>query len=191
MPCPCCGPKWSCWSCCCPDGSDAPQSTTLQISNYRLEFPDRDNLIQFDGMSVNGTYTLNRTLEADPISDQQFPNTTTTCVRYLYRSGQQSQCTTVAGNDTKLLFVSQFFPVRGGLLTRFNAAFSGRDSDGVCMWFGSSFTGESLPYVICDGQAGSQVPAVQFRFQLNKPGRVRPVADSRPQFVLCDVAHYR
>jgi hypothetical protein len=163
----------------------------LQISNYRLEFPDRDNLIQFDGMSVNGTYTLNRTLEADPISDQQFPNTTTTCVRYLYRSGQQSQCTTVAGNDTKLLFVSQFFPVRGGLLTRFNAAFSGRDSDGVCMWFGSSFTGESLPYVICDGQAGSQVPAVQFRFQLNKPGRVRPVADSRPQFVLCDVAHYR
>jgi hypothetical protein len=182
--CPCCGPKWSCWSCCCPDGSDAPQSVTLQLSNYRLEYPDPNNLFQFDGMSVNGTYTLNRTLEADPMIDPPAHNNTTTCVRYLYRSGQQSQCQTTVGNDTKMLFVSQFFQFRSGILTRFNVAFSGKDSDGVCMWFGSVFTG-SPSYIICDGQAGSQTPEVQFRLQVNKPGIARPF------FVLCDVALYR
>jgi len=110
MACPCCGPKWICVDCCCPDGSAPPSSVKLTMANQR--FCDQDDVggensggrffappDLYKSVSIEGSYTLKQDIfgpykRLDTRSGQVISGpVAANCVNYSYYSGSSIKMT--------------------------------------------------------------------------------------------------
>jgi hypothetical protein len=186
MACPCCGPVWVCNDCCCPDGSEAPSTITLTLSNHRA--PERDevgalrwggrfyapaNYYLFSDISLNGSYTLKQDTFG-PYTAASAPSANN-CIFYSYRDGKKEL---QAGR----------WPREAGTLYYFS--FSGLSIvDGQPLSLAGAFNGGTL-YDICSGQPGRQDISANcdiikngVRWEVFGDGRVWPLTTSFDVFI--------
>jgi len=161
MACPCCGPKWACYQCCCPDGTPARNTVTIQVtpnSSYRVPYE-----------VFEGTYTLalspvvgiaDQRISADPRARGA------TCLRYSFASAADNTgCRDVAGEPSKRIAFRQ--QPDGLVLTYWE--FSGRDDQGRCVYVSSVVYSSILSY-LCGGFSGLALQTV-FSVDLKASGQ--------------------
>ena len=133
MACPCCGPKWACYQCCCPDGTAARSSISIQVT------PNSNYLVPYK--TFEGTYTLTLSLSS--------------CLLYEFRSAADSTgCRPAAGDPSTII---TFYQYRGGFnngLVKTAWDFCGKDNQGRCIFAGSSSAYSSLNSYLCSGYSG-------------------------------------
>jgi len=123
MACPCCGPKWVCYQCCCPDGSNPKPSITVRVvanQSYRVPYE-----------IFEGTYTLPLDLTTGRTDSQVYPTRLqTTCVKYSFTGvAADGGCGGPFGDLSKYISFQQ--QVNGDLITLWG--FSGRDDQNRCI----------------------------------------------------------
>jgi hypothetical protein len=143
MACPCCGPKWACYQCCCPDGSAARNSIGIQVTannEYRVPY-----------QMFEGTYTLT----LDPIGSVGVQTVLAdsrargaTCLRYSFESAADNTgCR--QGEPSKRIAFCQLYD--GVVLTYWE--FCGKDEQGRCVFAGSIAYSTLISY-LCGGFSG-------------------------------------
>lgn len=123
MACPCCGPKWVCYQCCCPDGSSPRPSITVRVvpnASFRVPY-----------QIFEGSYTLTHDFTTGRDEPQVEPTRLrTTCVRYSFiGNAADAQCGGPFQGLSKYISFQQ--QVNGELITLWG--WSGRDDQNRCV----------------------------------------------------------
>lgn len=155
MACPCCGPKWVCYQCCCPDGSNPKPSITVRVvpnPSFRPPY-----------QVFEGSYTLTHDLTTGRIDPLVYPTRLrTTCIRYSFSGAPaDAECGGLFGGLSKYISFQQ--QVNGELITLWG--FSGRDDQNRCISSGgASYANPAGRPVanLCSGLTGLLFSDIQF-----------------------------
>ena len=153
MACPCCGPKWECFQCCCPDGSEPPQSLAVRV--------EKSNSFRVPYDIFEGTHTLNP-LVAPPLIEHNGRYGIPTCVEYIKQVPGGCNGATLSLQILFTLYLNQQ-RVPEQLVTTW--WWSGIDDMNRCVTlYGTSPRTFAATQVanVCGGPKGLLLPDVQF-----------------------------
>lgn len=165
MACPCCGPKWLCYQCCCPDGSAPPQSLTVRMepnSSYRpgySVFEGTHNLGFLAGSPPSYPPWLLPLLQPAAVGIAE------TCVSY--------EKTATGGCNGLGAYVYMRFTLCTNGVLKTDWGWLGVDDVSRCVYAGGTIFGYQVNTQvanICSGAKGILFPDAQFRL-LTYPGQ--------------------
>lgn len=154
MACPCCGPKWVCYQCCCPDGSNPKPSIAVRV------VPNASFRVPYEIFEGSYTLTLDLTTgRTDPLVEPT--RLQTTCVKYAFAGGADTECGGRFGGLSKYISFQQ--QTNGELYTLWG--WSGRDEQNRCTQTGGAVYANPAGRPVanlCSKQSGLLFQDVQF-----------------------------